>query len=43
MPAPRFTPKALSFLRQLKQHNDREWFQAHRNDYERHVRRVPRG
>ena len=38
MPAPRFTPKALSFLRQLKQHNDREWFQAHRNDYERHVR-----
>lgn len=38
MRAPRFTPKALSFLRQLKHHNNREWFQAHRNDYEQHVR-----
>lgn len=38
MPAPRFTPKALSFLRQLKHHNNREWFQAHRNDYEQYVR-----
>ncbi len=39
MPAPRFTPKTLTFLRQLKRHNDREWFHAHRDDYERHVRR----
>tara|TARA_B100000949_G_scaffold81692_1_gene73065 strand:- start:8 stop:697 length:690 start_codon:yes stop_codon:yes gene_type:complete len=38
MRAPRFTPKALSFLRQLKHHNNREWFQAHRNDYEQYVR-----
>jgi uncharacterized protein (TIGR02453 family) len=38
MPAPRFTPKTLSFLRALKRHNDREWFRARRDDYEQHVR-----
>ena len=33
-----FTRKTLTFLRALKRHNDREWFQAHRDDYEMHVR-----
>jgi uncharacterized protein (TIGR02453 family) len=33
-----FTPKMLSFLRALKRNNNREWFQAHRADYEAHVR-----
>ncbi|NOT44949.1 MAG: DUF2461 domain-containing protein [Acidobacteria bacterium] len=33
-----FTPRTLSFLRSLARHNDREWFRAHREDYERHVR-----
>lgn len=33
-----FTPKTLSFLRSLKRHNDREWFRARKDEYERHVR-----
>jgi len=37
-PIPRFTPKTLSFLRSLKRHNDREWFNAHRDEYEREVK-----
>jgi uncharacterized protein (TIGR02453 family) len=37
MPTP-FTTRTLSFLRALKRHNDREWFRAHKDDYERHVR-----
>ncbi len=37
-PVPRFTPKTLSFLRSLKRHNDREWFNAHRDEYERDVK-----
>jgi uncharacterized protein (TIGR02453 family) len=32
-----FTPRLLSFLRALKRNNNREWFQAHRADYEAHV------
>jgi uncharacterized protein (TIGR02453 family) len=35
---PLFTSKTLSFLRSLKRHNNRDWFAAHRDDYERHVR-----
>ncbi len=35
---PSFSAKTLSFLRALKRHNDREWFHAHRDDYEAHVR-----
>ena len=40
MPAasPRFTPATLRFLRALKRNNRREWFNAHRDDYEAHVR-----
>lgn len=35
---PGFTPKTLSFLRALKRNNKREWFHAHREDYEAHCR-----
>ena len=35
---PRFTRETLSFLRRLKRNNHREWFGAHRDEYERHVR-----
>jgi uncharacterized protein (TIGR02453 family) len=33
-----FRPAAMTFLRSLKRNNTREWFQAHRDDYEREVR-----
>src|SRR5687768_5720953 len=33
-----FTAKTLSFLRSLKRNNDREWFRARKDEYERHVR-----
>jgi len=33
-----FTPHAFRFLRALARHNERAWFQEHRDDYERHVR-----
>jgi uncharacterized protein (TIGR02453 family) len=38
MSSPRFTSESLRFLRALKRNNRREWFQAHRDDYEAHVR-----
>jgi len=38
MAAPRFTSQSLRFLRALKRNNRREWFAAHRDDYEAHVR-----
>jgi uncharacterized protein (TIGR02453 family) len=37
-PAPRFPLAALRFLRALKRNNRREWFLAHRDEYEAHVR-----
>ena len=33
-----FRPAAMTFLRSLKRNNTREWFQAHRDDYESEVR-----
>lgn len=36
--APRFTAETLRFLRALKRNNRRDWFNAHRDDYEIHVR-----
>jgi uncharacterized protein (TIGR02453 family) len=36
--APRFPPEALKFLRALKRNNRRDWFLAHREQYERSVR-----
>jgi uncharacterized protein (TIGR02453 family) len=33
-----FSPASLRFLRGLKSHNDRQWFEAHRAEYEREVR-----
>jgi len=35
---PRFTNDTLKFLRALKRNNDREWFKARKDEYERHVR-----
>lgn len=32
-----FTPKTLAFLRALKRNNRRDWFHAHRDDYDTHV------
>lgn len=33
-----FTSQTLAFLRALKRHNDREWFRAHKPQYDQHVR-----
>ena len=33
-----FSPQALTFLRALKRNNNREWFAARKNEYERLVR-----
>lgn len=33
-----FSPRLFGFLRDLAANNDREWFKAHRDDYERYVR-----
>ena len=33
-----FTDRSLKFLRALARHNERAWFQAHRHEYETHVR-----
>ena len=33
-----FTPKLFAFLTDLSENNDRDWFKAHQDDYERFVR-----
>src|SRR5438105_3963707 len=33
-----FTSRALSFFRQLARHNEKPWFEAHRDEYETEVR-----
>src|SRR5262245_9868086 len=33
-----FGPEALAFFRGLKKNNTKVWFEAHRDDYEQHVR-----
>jgi uncharacterized protein (TIGR02453 family) len=33
MKMPYFTPKLFTFLRQIRKHNDRAWFEAHRAQY----------
>ncbi|KQX99704.1 hypothetical protein ASD22_05550 [Rhodanobacter sp. Root480] len=38
MPTSYFTPATFRFLRALDRHNERAWFHAHKDDYERHVR-----
>jgi uncharacterized protein (TIGR02453 family) len=38
MPGPRFTSESIRFLKALKRNNRRDWFNAHRDDYEAHVR-----
>lgn len=36
--SPGFPPQTLKFLRQLDKNNDRDWFQAHKSDYEEYVK-----
>ena len=36
--APSFSPQLFAFLRELKQHNEREWFNANKGRYERDVK-----
>jgi len=38
MSAPHFTSKTVSFLKKLERNNNREWFRAHRDEYETDVR-----
>jgi uncharacterized protein (TIGR02453 family) len=38
MSGPRFSEASLRFLRALKRNNRREWFDAHRDDYESTIR-----
>jgi len=39
MPARRhFTPALFKYLRDLKAHNDREWFKSHKERYEEELR-----
>jgi uncharacterized protein (TIGR02453 family) len=33
-----FSKHSLEFLKSLKRHNNKAWFEAHRSDYEEHVR-----
>ena len=33
-----FSERSFKFMRALARHNDREWFHAHKQDYEQHVR-----
>ena len=33
-----FTKDTLKFLRTLKRHNERDWFNAHKANYEAHVK-----
>ena len=35
---PSFSPELFAFLRELKAHNEREWFNANKVRYERHVK-----
>jgi len=35
---PRFSKDTLAFLKRLKKNNRREWFNAHKDDYEAHVK-----
>jgi uncharacterized protein (TIGR02453 family) len=39
MPHAYFSPATFKFLRALQRHNNRNWFKAHQDDYETHVRR----
>jgi uncharacterized protein (TIGR02453 family) len=36
--APSFSPQLFSFLRELKQHNEREWFNANEDRYEHELK-----
>ena len=36
--APSFSPQLFAFLRELEQHNEREWFNANKDRYERELK-----
>jgi uncharacterized protein (TIGR02453 family) len=36
--APSFSPQLFAFLRELKEHNEREWFNANKQRYERELK-----
>jgi uncharacterized protein (TIGR02453 family) len=36
--APSFSPQLFAFLRELKEHNEREWFNANKDRYERELK-----
>lgn len=38
MPTPCFSARSLRFLRALRRHNRRDWFNAHRDEYELYLR-----
>lgn len=38
-----FSPKAFRFLKEIRTHNEKAWFHAHRADYERHLLEPLRG
>jgi len=38
MTRPYFTPKTFQFLKSFARHNERAWFQAHKAEYEEHLR-----
>src|SRR5881296_4282516 len=38
-----FTPASLAFLRGLARHNNKPWFEAHRESYENDIRAPMRG
>ena len=35
--APSFSPQLFAFLRELKDHNEREWFNANKSRYEQEL------
>jgi uncharacterized protein (TIGR02453 family) len=37
-----FTKRALRFFRELARHNEKSWFEAHRDEYETEVRQPMR-
>jgi uncharacterized protein (DUF2461 family) len=41
-PAMPFTQRALRFFRGLARHNEKSWFEAHRDEYETEVRQPMR-
>lgn len=41
--SPYFSPKLFAFLRDLREHNDRDWFETHKERYIGAVREPAQG